>query len=216
MNPYHAGLKKPGFTLCPVVPTCRVCGAETAYLADDAPRTGRRAIVLTGTCASGKSTIAGVLLARYGFGVIDGDCAMDAIRHKRGLARFAYNGPEMLDEVAQEVDILLALGYDVVISHVVVADDLDVYREMLKTRGVDYRIVLLWPDIGTALMRSKTRTCFGSVTPEEWVRHFHDQLTALVEQKQDDVMVLDNTVYTAAETADRIVRLWGISEGTSG
>jgi len=214
VNPYHAGLKKPGFTLCPVLPTCVSCGAEVACHVDGARYEGRRGVVLTGTCASGKTTVAEALVARHGFGAIDGDCVMDAVRHRHGLTRFGYNGPEMVAEIACEVDILLALGYDVVISHVILSADLDVYREILQARGVNYCMVLLRPDIDTALARSRERTCFGSVTPEKWVRYFHDDLAVLERQAYDgriadDLIVLDNSERAAGDVVDEILRRCG-------
>jgi hypothetical protein len=46
--------------------------------------------------------------------------------------------------------------------------------------------------IGTLMHRTKTRTCFDSPTPEEWVVFFHDKLKFIEEMAADDITIIDN------------------------
>jgi hypothetical protein len=53
-------------------------------------------IILNGTCGSGKSTAAEILLGK-GFLAIDGDCVIQVVKHKKGTPQWDFN------EVAAEI-----------------------------------------------------------------------------------------------------------------
>jgi len=172
---------------------CKGCGAETTITHQC---NGGTIIVLNGTCGSGKSTIAETLSAR-GYLGIDGDCAIQSLRHKTG--RKQYEWKELINEIAHEIDILSLFGKDIVLSHVILPEDMTTYLEIFKTRKMNYHFFLLKPTYETAVTRCQSRTCHASITPEYWIKHFYDVLTF-----DNQVTVVDNTHMTPEETADYI------------
>ncbi len=209
---YNEALRVQQFEISPILPTCLACGAEVALI--DRPPDGNthKFIVLTGTCASGKTTTAHALMANHGFAVIDGDCVMNVIRHKTGVKKVDFNGPAMLAEIACEIDILLALGKDIVLSQVIIPSDLPAYRELFQSRRLNYTIFVLQPDYQSAVARSQTRTCFNHVTPEIWVRHFYDLLSDMPHQDCHDIVMFDNSKLSVAQSVESILRLYKVRE----
>jgi hypothetical protein len=136
----------------------------------------------------------------------DGNIIRDVVRHKLGIRNAQFNGEEMVAEITREIDILAALNRDIVLSHVIVPDDLPRYRAIFRQRQLRYRIFVLLPDCAVAVARSKERTCFTGVTDEHWIRHFHDQLSTLQQQEPPDVTVYDNAGETADESTERILQ----------
>lgn len=205
---YHEGLKKHKIKILPILPTCHLCGSEIDF-APKGTNTGKqKVILLTGTCASGKTTTAEMLMQRYGFEGIDGDSAMNVVKHKLGLDKLEFNGTEVFDEIVHQIDILLALQKDIVLSHVIMPGDIERYRKVMQKRNVSYMFFLLQPDYSSALARSKARTCFPNVTPEEWVRYFYDELSILLQHKHTDVVIFDNSRYSVIESADKIIQIF--------
>ncbi|MGI5899354.1 MAG: AAA family ATPase [Christensenellales bacterium] len=193
---YNDSLRKQSFSFSPVLPSCVHCGAQVsiAHRCD-----GGRIIVLTGTCGSGKSTIA-QLLAAMGFLAIDGDCVIQSVKHKRKLKQVDFS--MMADEIACEIDILSLLGGSFVLSSVIMPENLDRYIEIFEARNMNYKLFLLKPDYRAAVERCRLRTCHTSITPERWIKHFYDSLNF-----DSRVIVIDNTDMTAEETAKDILRL---------
>ena len=190
----------------PILPTCMVCGAEISICHSPGHNPDTMLIVLTGTCASGKSTTAEVLIARHGFYGIDGNCVSDVIRHKYGITRFAFNGIEMLREIEHEIDILLSLKQNIVLSHIITPGDLPAYREMFRSRGLNYIVFVLQPRYPMAVMRSRERNVFQTITSEEWVKHFHDAMDDFM--PEDDVVILDNSEFDAEICVEKILQLY--------
>ena len=187
---YNESLRKKDFDMSPVLPTCVHCGKEVEIIHKC---NSGNIIVLNGTCGSGKSTIAEILL-RKGFLVIDGDCVIQVVKHKKRTTQWDFN--EMADEIANEIDILSMFGDDFVLSIVILPEDLDKYIEIFQSRNLKFRLFLLRPEYQTAVVRCQSRTCHASVTPEYWIRHFYEKLNF-----DDRVIVLDNTNLTPEEAA---------------
>jgi len=163
-----------------------------------------KVLLLNGTCGSGKSSIAEELAKSHGFLAIDGDCVRQVQKHKRGPDyEWVNNSPEMIDEIGTEIDILAAIGDKIVISTVVEPDDLQKYISLFVSKGMDYRIILLKPNYETALKRTQTRTCFGSVTPEYWVKYFYDKL------EFDGIEAFDNSDLTVEQSAAAVLGIVG-------
>lgn len=196
----------------PILPACATCGAEVRLHHPPAHRTDTRLIVLTGTCASGKSTTAEVLIAGHGFHGIDGNCVRDVLQHKYGRGGFAFNGVEMVQEIAQEIDILLALQKDIVLSHVIVPEDLHIYREMFLQRGLHYKIFVLQPRYAAAVSRSEERHGYQPPTAQEWVKHFHDAMRNYI--SECDVVIFDNTDLSVRASTEMILQLYQAEEGS--
>jgi len=170
---HSQALRKQTFTHSPILPTCNTCGAEAKVKGHTQ---GKFILLLNGTCGSGKSSIAEELAKNHGYLTIDSDCTRQAIKHKLGANHGAFDSNEMLEEIGTEIDILAAYGSKIVLSHVVMPEDIGKYTGLFQSKGMTFRIILLKPDYETAVSRTKTRTCHTSITPEEWVRYFYDRL----------------------------------------
>ena len=90
----------------------------------------------------------------------------------------------------------------------IVPEDFPRFREILRGRRLDYRFIVLQPDYPTAFSRSKTRDWYNTVTPEKWVKHFHDIFHQLEQQENSDIMIFDNSDLTVEESARRIIALY--------
>lgn len=191
---YSENLRKQDFSMLPVLPTCNHCGEEVEI---SHRCNGGNIIVLNGTCGSGKSTIA-ELLANKGFLVVDGDCVLQSVKHKKGINQTDFN--EMADEIAIELDILSMFGDNFVLSTVILPEDFDRYLGVFQSRNLKYRLFLLKPEYQTALERCQSRTCHASVTPEYWIKYFYERLNF-----DDRVIVVDNTNLTPEETVAHIL-----------
>ena len=192
---YSESLRKQDFDMSPVLPACIRCGKEVEITHKCS---GGNMIVLNGTCGSGKSTIAEILL-RKGFLAIDGDCVIQAAKHKKRTEQVDFG--KIADETASEIDILSMFGDDFVLSTVILPEDLDKYIEIFQSRNLKYRLFLLKPEYQTAVVRCQSRTCHSSVTPEYWIRHFYEKLNF-----DDRVIVVDNTNLTPEETAAYVLK----------
>lgn len=205
---YNMELRKQNFNISPILPICLNCGSEVIQNTKNTYNSDGKVIVLTGTCASGKSATAEILMQKYGFEVIDGDCVVQVVKHKLRINKIEYNDPQMYVEIANQIDILLSLKKNIVISHVITVADIDIYHKMFKNRKLNYKIFLLHPNLESAITRSKARTCHKSITPEEWVKYFHNKLSEFKEMNNNDVIIFDNSDYSLEESADRIVELF--------
>ena len=192
---YNKNLRKQTFNMSPILPTCKHCGAQAAvsHICQ-----GGNIIILNGTCGSGKSTVAEILIKKE-FLAIDGDCAIQVIKHKKNTKE--WNFRELADEIACEIDILSLFGDEFVIASVIVPEDMDKYIEIFASRNLKYTFILLKPDYETAVSRCQSRICHTSVTPEQWIKHFHDSL-----RFDDSVILVDNTNMTAIETAEHVLQ----------
>ena len=194
---YNDGLRKQKSSLSPILPTCNVCVSEVEVKSDTR---GVKILLLNGTCGSGKSSTAEELVKSHGFAAIDGDNAMRIVESKLGERRVGFESPEFLEEITKEIDILSAVGRKIVIS-TVVEKEIQQYKNIFESKGMDYRIILLKPSYEVAVKRTQTRTCFTSVTPEVWVRHFYDALNC------EGVDVFDNSDLSVEQSAVEILQL---------
>lgn len=192
---YNENLRRQNFSLSPVLPICKRCKAEVGITHKCS---GGNIIVLNGTSGSGKSTVAEILAGK-GYAAIDGDCAIQTVRHKKGTKQYEWD--ELIGEIACEIDVLSLLGGNIVLSHIVMPEDMDKYIKMFESRNLKYKFFLLKPEYQTAVNRCQSRTCHTSVTPEYWIKHFYDVLNF-----DDRVAVVDNTHMTAEETAEFILK----------
>lgn len=196
---YDESLKKQNIAILPLRPTCKLCGTEISV---SHTAQGGSIIVLNGTCGSGKTTVAEALVDK-GWLAIDGDCAIQSLRHKTGRKQYEWN--ELIDEITCEVDILSLFSEYIVLSHIVLREDLEKYIEIFNTRHLRYKFILLKPEYQTAVERCQTRTCHDTVTPEKWIKHFYDILVF-----DDKVEVVDNTNMNPNEVAMKIIETFAV------
>ena len=193
---YNENLRKQSFNMSPILPSCKHCKTDVVV---KSKCNGGNIIIINGTSGSGKSTIAEIL-SEKGFLAIDGDCAIQAVRHKKGTKQYEWD--ELISEIVFEIDVLSLFGKNIVISHVVLPEDLNKYIDIFESRNMKYKFFLLKPEYQTAVERCQTRTCHTSITPEYWIKHFYDSLNF-----DDRVIVVDNTNMTAEETAEYILKI---------
>jgi len=193
---YSESLRKQTFDISPILPICNACGSEAEVVGCTQ---GVKVLLLNGTCGSGKSSTAEEFVKSHGFLAIDMDCVMQVVQHKLGI-RPSNNAPEMVAEAAKEIDILAAVGDKIVVCAAVEPKDIQKFKDVFESKGMDYRIILLKPRYEVAVKRTQTRTCFGSVTPEEWVRHFYDRL------EFGDIEPFDNSDLTIEQSAVAILQ----------
>ena len=199
---YNETLRKQNISISPILPVCKRCGSEVSVLNKCG---GGNIIVLNGTSGSGKSTIS-EMLTDQGYLAIDGDCVIQTVRHKTGRKQYEWSG--LIDEIAYEIDVLSMFGQNIVLSHVILPDDLEKYIGIFEDRNLKYKFFLLKPEYQTAVARCQSRTCHTSVTPEYWIKHFYDLLDF-----DDRVTVVDNTNMSAEETAEYILEKAGSDYG---
>ncbi len=194
---YNVELRKQNFGHVPILPTCKICNAEVknSHLCN-----GGNIIVLNGTCGSGKSTIAEIMVHK-GFLAIDGDCALQSAKHKRNGEKVDYR--ELVDEIAEEIDWLSLYSDNIVLATVIHPDDIDRYKKTFEKRNLNYRFILLKPRYEVVLQRCQTRTCHKSITPEYWIDYFYKLLNF-----KDEVEVVDNTDMTPEETIEHIMNAY--------
>jgi len=196
---YNKSLHRQTFNISPILPTCNICDANVTVTGNT---NGIKILLLNGTCGSGKTTTAGEFVKNHGYLAIDLDCVLQVVEHKLGF-KPQYNADEIIAEIALQVDILAAIGRKIVICAVVEPDDMQKYRNVFDSKNANYSIVLLKPRYEVAVKRTQTRTCFASITPEEWVRHFYDRLNF------DDIYTLDNSDMTIVQAVAIIAQKVG-------
>jgi Shikimate kinase len=202
---YDENMKYHNFTVYPLYPTCLSCGSEIIFDTVQPNSKSKSIIVLTGTCGSGKTSTAQALMHRYGFYLIDGDCVINLLKNKFGIKN---NGIEEFKEISKEIDILLSLDKNIVLSHVILQSDIRKYQELFVSRHLKYKFFVLHPSCSISISRTKTRTCFKGVIDEKWVKYFYDELNAFTQHETDNVIVFDNSSYSVEESADKIVQMF--------
>lgn len=198
INIYNHGLRKQNFGHTPILPTCKMCG-EIVGISHFCQ--GGNIIVLNGTCGSGKSTIAEIMMQK-GFLAIDGDCALQSAKYKMGGKKIDYR--EIAAEVADEIDLLSLYSDNIVLAAVIHPDDIEQYKKIFEKRNLTYRFILLKPGYEVTLRRCQERTCHNSVTPEYWIDYFYKLLNF-----DEEVEIIDNSDMTAEETVEYILGTYG-------
>ena len=178
-------------------PQCTNCGSRLTFgpsLCASHPRAP--VLVISGSCASGKTTISYLLSEHYGFVQIDGDWVLESRKaEERRHVDFSEITPYLLTMAAG----VAALGRPVALAHVVAPEAVPIYAAWFTGLGIPHRIVILMPALPTLLERNIARICWPKTTPEFWVRKFYDDYLAA----PDDVRALfyDNTRETPEQTA---------------
>ena len=194
---YRDDLKKQNIRISPILPTCARCNSEVQIPYSD---TSGHIIVLNGTCGSGKTSVA-EYFQDNGYFAIDGDCAIQSLRHKKGAKQYEWN--ELINEIASEIGLLTYFTKDIVLSHVILPEDVERYISVFASYGLQYKLVVLRPDYQAAVERCQNRTAHENVTPEIWIKHFYDILIF----DETGVDIIDNTNQSIEETATQIDNL---------
>lgn len=190
-------------------PWCRRCGAGLdygrAHGAGSAQGPRGRALVISGTCASGKTTLSHLLARDRGFVQIDGDWLLRRWRDRLGHS-IDFN--EIQPEIFALADGITALGRDVVVAHVILPDRIPQYRRFLGEAGIPHRIVILMPQVEVLLARNEARECW--FTEQKWIMRFHN---ALLDAPPEIVALYhDNSNESPGETVARLIESLSASD----
>ncbi|BCK01577.1 nucleoside/nucleotide kinase family protein [Anaerocolumna chitinilytica] len=194
---YKQVLRKQNFESSPIYPTCRKCNSALTL---NKICNGGEIVVLSGTCGSGKSSVAIELMKNHGFIAIDSDCSMQSFRYKFNVKQVDYRSDEMLAEIANEIDFVRLFSNKIVLAQIVLKEDIDRYKKIFNERNLKYRFYILKPSYEKAVDRCQTRRCHANITPEYWIKYFYELLGF-----NDNVIVIDNSKLTIEETANRIL-----------
>lgn len=200
---YDTELRRLNLDISPIHPTCNHCKSTVSI---NKKCCGGEIIVLNGTCGSGKSTIAIELMKHYGYCTIDGDCVNQSVKHKIEnqdpdfKSKVQFNSDETLAEIASEIDYTSLYSKKLVLSQVILPQDIDRYIKIFTERKLEYYFFLLRPTYEEAVARCQNRTCHKTITPESYVRHYYDKLVF-----DKGVTVIDNTKLTVDETIQTIL-----------
>jgi len=194
-------------------PWCRACGERVTFREGDGPAPtphppSARVLLLSGTCASGKSAVSYLLSERYGLVQIDGDWILDMLRRELGRKVGFEETHEAMLVMATG---MVALGRSAVVAHVILPEALAWYRAHLTARGIVHRAVVLMPTMDALMERNRTRDCWPQPTPEYWVCRFVNDLRAGAEDIH--ALFYDNSHETAEQTAQR---LWKLLQSSAG
>lgn len=155
-------------------PWCRACGARALPLPGPFPARAPL-LLLSGSCASGKSTISFLLSERHGFAQIDGDWVLQLAKEEYGKGvDYTSIDPPMLACAAA----LSALGMPSVIAQIVLPARMPYYERYCAERGIPFRAAVLLPREDVLLARNRERVCWPKTTPEQWVLKFQRDLYA--------------------------------------
>lgn len=154
-------------------------------------------LLLTGSPASGKTTIANILQSKYDFQLLDGDQLIKDL----GLTSKSWN--QIHEEIFKR-SISLHWQKNVVISHVVLPDTFERYIDHFNKHSIEFKIVVLKPQIETLLARNTIRTSHPKPTPIEYI-HYFDEKYNKQEDQSSNLLIMDNTDQTPESTAELVV-----------
>lgn len=124
----------------------------------------RRLLILTGTCGSGKSTVAQLLAEKHGWTRVSEDDHWQARYHKNrgplGSEEHRQKRLEIRREVVSRVYSAVSEGRSVVVDaicHEGIPDAWSDYRDLLGCVGVESVVRVLHPRLEVAVQRDATR-----------------------------------------------------------
>jgi adenylate kinase family enzyme len=158
-------------------------------------------LLISGTCASGKTTVGQILSQQYGFSHVDGDVVKQDLEAKR-KEKVAWN---TIHGDIIERSVALFDHSSVVITHVVLPKILPQYELACRERDIPLQIVILMPERKEIYKRNATRTCWSRPTPQKFIDEFHDAY--LREKEQLEQYFFDSTGQTGEESAKEILKV---------
>lgn len=189
---------------------CRACGARALFTpppVDEPTRaemTGARpslVLLISGSCASGKSTVSRILAERHGVVQIDGDWILELHKTEPGSPG---GGADINSELRHMAHGVTRLGMSAVIAHIVLPDALPAYQSHFASYGITWRLVILLPDRSVLLRRAEGRATWPHPTPAYWIDTFQDALSAAPPSVR--ACFHDNSTETPGQAAETIWR----------
>ena len=122
-------------------------------------------VLITGSSASGKTTVARALETFYQFQLIDGDQVIKDL----GLTSKSWN---LIHDHLINRALQLDSSENVVISHVVLPEKFTYYQEKLAHSSQNLLLVVLQPTLKTLHARTKIRKSHPKPTPTDVIDFF--------------------------------------------
>lgn len=153
-------------------------------------------VVITGSSASGKTTLAQALNEKHQFHHIDGDQVIKDL----GLTSKSWNliHDQMINRALQ-----LDSSVNVVISHVVLPEKFTYYQEKLAHSNRNLLLVVLQPTFKTLRDRAKIRKSHPKPTPPDAIDFFYHSFES-VKATNTTQLVIDNSIQTEQESLEMI------------
>ncbi|MBU0579234.1 hypothetical protein KJ628_04690 [Patescibacteria group bacterium] len=154
-------------------------------------------LLITGSPASGKTTIANILSNKHKFQQIDGDEVIKDL----GLKSKAWNTihHELISRALSQhaVD-------NVVVSHVVPLEKMNLYQTELLKSKIELKVIVLQPTKEALLERNQVRTCHPKPTPIEVIDYFYEKFQAY-QNTSSDCLIIDTSNQAQEETIKEIL-----------
>lgn len=159
----------------------------------------KNVLLISGTCAAGKTTIGTLLSEKYGYHHIEGDEVKKHAQQRDVTKKINWN--EMHSEILQKS---LQSEYEkIVISYVILPDKLSLYKDFYEKHDISFSIVILMPSLANVYERNNTRTCWNRPTPKKFIDEFYNAF--LANKDKYGKYFLNNTSLDIEETAEKIV-----------
>ena len=160
-------------------------------------------VLITGSSASGKTTIAKLLEKHHQFHLIDGDQVIKDL----GLTSKSWISIHhcLIDRALQ-----FDTDAKVVISHVVLPEKFEYYQDILAKAGRTLKIIVLKPSLQSLQQRNLVRKSHPKPTPVIVIDFFYQKFLE-INPNTRNWFIVDSSLQDSAETARQIVDYCGIS-----
>lgn len=161
---------------------------------------GQKVILLSGPCGAGKSSIGRYISQKYGYIHIDGDSVSKRvnweIRNHRIKDRSGYL---VHQEVIETMEVVLGLGYSVIVTYIIEREVLEDYLLPLKKSGLQPVFRILLPERKVCINRDISRK--GWTAGPEFIDKWYEQQVWLGAKMPGSI--IDSSNESLEETVDR-------------
>lgn len=164
-----------------ITPICAKCGTRIKLRNIESNISNKHEMYLvSGPCASGKSTIGKYIQQHYPFVFLDGDAISKRVNYdiRSGIIN-NRSGYLCHEELLDTALILNALGSSVFMSYVVNEQELLWYRKRLEQYSIDLQFFVLLPERSVCIKRDMQRECWTA--GEEYIDKWYGEQKLLVE-----------------------------------
>lgn len=157
----------------------------------------RKVLLITGTAGSGKTALGQLIERNHNYIFIDGDAIQKRENHfaKHDSSYVVNYQTETLNTML----ILLALGYNVVVSYIINRETLSRYIEELNKHRNTPIFRVLVPERATCLKRDIDRECWTA--GEKWVDMWYEEMRSYLTTHNS--FCIDSTNETLEETYEK-------------
>ncbi|PWU24065.1 hypothetical protein C5B42_00915 [Candidatus Cerribacteria bacterium 'Amazon FNV 2010 28 9'] len=159
-------------------------------------------LLITRTCASGKTTLGELLEAKHGYKHIDGDVVWKKVKeeNKRLGSQLKVGWNEIHFDILRD-SLENIHSSNLVITHIIYPEVLPLYQGFFAERGMRMHFIVLTPHLQTIYERNNTRTCWSKPTPKQYVDEIYEKLHKDVYKEY----FLDTSDQTPEQTVEGIL-----------